>query len=324
MKKFLALSPYVLALFAFCASAQNAKLVDGVAAHVNSHTITIAEVMREIPPGLFRDLPAAEREARYREVYDATLNAMIDSRLILDEAKGGGAQIAAWAIDSRVQEIVDRSFKGDRALLTAELAKEGKTFEEWRKELEDDMTIQYMRYHNIERVLAVPPKSIRAFYADNTAEFLSVERVDVSMIIFEAVEEDALQKLGALITERLGEGISFVDIAQTLSTRQAQEVGNISFNNMGLVVPAEDLKEELAEALAKIKDGGHTPLLVVDEVGYVLKRNATEPPRQVPLEEAWPFVENRLRDQLARERYAAWVGTLRKKSYVKPFELPRN
>ena len=317
MKHFLPLLLLPAALLA-----QNAKLIDGVAAHVNSHTITIAEVMREIPPGLFRDLPADEREARYREVYDATLNAMIDAKLILDEAKASGAQIASWAIDSRVQEILDRSFKGDRALLTAELAKEGKTLEEWRKELEDDMTIQYMRFHNIERVLVVPPKNIRAFYADNTAEFLSPEQVDVSMIILEAIEEDTLEKLGTYIVELLGKGAEFSDLAQTLSTRHAQEVGNISFNNMGLIVPAEVLRPELAEALALVKDGGHTPLLVVDEVGYVLKRNATEPPRQMSLEDAWPFIEARLRDQLARERYLAWIQMLRKKSYVKAFQLP--
>ena len=303
--------------------AQNTKLVDGVAAHVNSHTITIAEVMREIPGGLFRDLPADEREARYREVYTATLNAMIDAKLILDEAKASGAQIASWAIDSRVQEILDRSFKGDRALLTAELAKEGKTFDEWRKELEDDMTIQYMRYHNIERALVVPPKNIRAFYADNTAEFLSVEHVDVSMITLDSVEDETLEKLGAAIIELLGQGVEFSRIAQTLSTRQAQEVGNISFRNMGKIVPAEDLRPELAEALAKIKDGGHTPLLVVDEVGFILKRNATEPPSQMSLEEAWPFIEARLRDQLARERYLAWTEMLRKKYYVKAFVLPK-
>ena len=56
------LSPFVL-LAQTTAPAQNTKLIDGVAAHVNSHTITIADVMREIPGNLFPGLPRASRSA---------------------------------------------------------------------------------------------------------------------------------------------------------------------------------------------------------------------------------------------------------------------
>ena len=146
------------------APASGAVLIDGIAAHVNNHVITINEVMREIPGGLFRDLSGEAREARLREVFKATLNAMIDGKLILDEAKATGAQLAKWAVSNRAQEILDSFFKGDRSLLNAELAKDGKTYDEWLKELEDDMLIQYMRYHNVDRVLSVAPKDVRALF----------------------------------------------------------------------------------------------------------------------------------------------------------------
>jgi hypothetical protein len=270
-----------------------------------------------------QDLPVAEREAFLREIYAATLNAMIDAKLILDEAKASGAQIAPWAIESRVQEILDRAFKGDRAQLVAELAKEGKSFDDWRKELEDDMTIQFMRYNNIDRVLVVPPKSIRDFYAANPATFLAAETIDVSMIVLEAFEAETLKKLGGAITEPLAQGVDIARVAQTLDTPEARELGKITFRNPGFIIPGEDLLPELAEALAKIADNASSPLLVIDEVGYILKRNATEAPRQIPLEEAWPFIESRLREQLARERYLTWIEMLRKKYYIKAFGLPQ-
>lgn len=298
-------------------------IIDGIAAYVNNHTITITEVMKEIPGGLFKDLPAAEREPRLREIYSATLNAMIDSKLILDEAKASGAQLAAWAIDSRVQEIRDKNFKGDQALLAAELAKEGKTYGDWRTELEDDMTIQYMRYHNVDRTIVVPPKNIRAYYATNSVEYLSAEKIDVSMIILQSLEDTTLEDLGRTVTDLLDHNVEFARVAQTLSTKQAQEVGQISYKTMGFINPAEDLKPELADAVGQLKDGQHSPLLVVETVGYFLKRNATEAPRQMSLEDAWPFIESRLRDQLARERYRTWVDMLRRKSYVKILTLPR-
>jgi len=312
-----------LLLLPLALCAQNTiRLIDGVAAHVNKHVITINEVHREIPGGLYRNLPPDEREARLREVYDATLNAMIDGKLILDEARGTGAQLAAWAVNNRVQDIVDTHFKGDRALLTAELAQGGKTFDEWRKELEEDMLIQYMRYHNVDRTLTIAPKDVRAYYAAHTDEFLAPETVDVSLIIFESFEDDALAEIGPAVEKLLAEDVEFARVAQTLNSDQARALGNVTHTHLGSIFPAEDLRPELAEAVAKIADNGHTPLIIIDEIGYILRRDNSTPARQLPMEEAWPFIENRLRETLARERHQAWVGQLRKKSYVKIFKLP--
>ena len=321
MKKIPAFSLLLLAAISH-ANEPRTRLIDGVAAHVNKHVITINEVLREIPGGLFRDLPPEEREARRREVYDLTLNAMIDGKLILDEARGTGAQLAAWAVNNRAQEIIDNHFKGDRALLAAELAKDGKTFDEWRKELEEDMLIQYMRYHNVERNISIAPKDVRAYYAANTEEFTTPETVDVALIILEAFEDDALAEIGPMIAKLLDDGVEFSRVAQTLSANEARSLGKATHTHLGSIVPADDLRTELAEAVAKIKDNGHSPLVVADGVGYVLHRDKTTPSRQMPMDEAWPFIENRLRDKLVRERHQAWVGQLRNKSYVNIFKLP--
>jgi len=312
----------LLLLLPLALSANAPRLVDGVAAHVNRHIITINEVHREIPGGLFRDLPVAEREARLREVYEATLNAMVDGKLILDEARATGAQLAAWAVNNRAREILDNHFKGDRALLEAELAKDGKTYDEWRAELEEDMLVQYMRFHNVERTLSIAPREVRAHYAENAGLFVTPETVDVSLVILEAFEDDALAEIGRAVDQLLAEGVEFALVAQTLSPEKTRDLGKVTHTRLGAIVPAEDLRPELAEAVAKIADNEHSPLLVVDGVGYILRRAATTPARQLTLEDAWPHIENRLREQLARERHQTWVGRLREKSYVKIFKLP--
>ena len=316
-------SLFCLLPFTFCL-AQKTVLVDGIAAHVNSHVITIAEVMREIPARLILELPPEAREARSREIYNRILDAMIDGKLILDEAKASGAQLMQWAVNNRVQEILDASFRGDRVLLASELAKRGKTVEDWRKELEDDMLIQYMRYHHVERVVSVAPKDVRAYYAGHAEEFFVPATVDVSLIVFEAFEEAALKEIGAAVIKLLDKGVEFARILPTLSSPETRALGNVSHSDLGAIVPAESLRPELAEAVARIEDKGHTPLVVVDEVGYILRRNGSTPARQMTMEDAWPLIENRLRDQLARERHQAWIRMLRDKNYVKIFEVPEN
>lgn len=293
--------------------------VDGVAAYVNQHVLTIADVMREIPGALVNELPAGEREQKLRQIYTATLNAMVDSKLILDEAKASGAQIASWAIESRMQEILDQNFKGDPALLSERLARERKTRAEWRQELEEDMTIQYMRYHNVDRVVVVPPREIRAFYATNTTAFVETAKVDISMIVLESLDGKTLEEFGAAVTNALAKNTPFTKIAETFSTRLANEGGRL-----GLVNPDEDLRPELAGAVGKLKDGENTPLIIIDDVGYILRRNSSQDMRQMTLEEAWPMIENHLRQQLSADRYHAWVSMLRRKGYVKILTLPKS
>ena len=306
MKNFLALGPQPLALLLLpCAllAQTTSRRVDGVAAYVNNHTITIADVWREMPP----NVPAAEED----EVFAVILNAMVDAKLILDEARATNMQMPAWAVDARVQEIMDRNFKGDHDLLAAELVRARKTQEGWRRELEEEMIVQSMRIHHIERTLVVPPKDVRAHYAANAAEFVAPEKTDVSMLVAQGIEEDALAQIAA--AGKPDPKVPFATLAQTL---QAGDIGKITVSNMGFILPAEDLRPELADAVAKLADGQYSPMLILDGVGYILSRNATEPARQIPLEEAWPFIETHLRNQLGRERFQAWVEMLRRKSHV--------
>ncbi len=117
-----------------------AMLLDGVAAYVNDEMITIAEVMNEVrrSPWPTTDSPAL-REKRLREMYRATLDALIDRKLILAAAKKSKMQLQSWAIDNRVREIVANNFDGDETKLHNLLADRKITLEEWRKNIEEDL-----------------------------------------------------------------------------------------------------------------------------------------------------------------------------------------
>ena len=63
-----------------------AVLLDGVAAYVNTEMITIGEVMSEVRHSPWADTAPELREKRLRELYTATLNALVDRKLILAAA----------------------------------------------------------------------------------------------------------------------------------------------------------------------------------------------------------------------------------------------
>ncbi|NLL83924.1 MAG: hypothetical protein GX230_06755 [Lentisphaerae bacterium] len=295
-----------------------AMLIDGVAAYVNEHVITIAEVMTEVRRDLLAELPVEERQQLLKQLYFETLDAMINRRLIVDAAKTAGAQLAPWAIDQRVQEVINRQFDGDRAKLMAALAEQRFSFEEWRKIIEEDLIVQLMRYNNVEKHVAVSGQAIRSFYEENPKLFARTSGVGVGLIVVAADGDTGAAERGASALKELEEGKTFADVAKAYSADNKAQKGG----QWGEVDPEETFRGELVEALAALKEGEHSKLLLLEDFGYIIKKEREAREEQLTLEQAWPQVESRLKAMEAEKKYVEWLNRLRKKAYLKIFDLP--
>lgn len=295
-----------------------AMLVDGVAAYVNEHVITIAEVMSEVRGGVLANLPAGERETQMHELYKATLDAMINRCLILDAAKASGASVAPWAVDQRIQEVVNQQFGGDRAKLTTALASQRTTLDDWRKNVEEDLVVQLMRYSHVEKNIVVPAQAVRAYYEANTQQFAKVTGVGVSVVVVAEVDDESAAVRGSRALQELEAGKPFTEIAKTYSVDNKAKNGG----DWGVVNPSEMFRDELVDALAKLKAGEHSPLLLLEDHGYIVRKNSEAATEALTLPQAWPRVEARLKMMAAEKKYVDWANRLRRKAYIKIFELP--
>ena len=295
-----------------------AMLVDGVAAYVNEHVITIAEVMSEVRGSVLADLPDADREEQMHLLYKATLDAMINRCLILDAAKASGASVAPWAVDQRIQEVVNRQFGGDRAKLTAALAAQRTTLDEWRKNVEEDLVVQLMRYSHVEKNIVIQAQAIRAYYEANAQQLSKDTGVGVSVIVVAATDDETVAVRGSRALQELEAGKPFAEIAKAYSVDTKAKNGG----NWGVVNPAEMFRDELVVALAKLKAGENSSLLLLEDHGYILRKNSEATTEALTLVQAWPQVESRLKMMAAEKKYVAWANRLRRKAYIKIFELP--
>ncbi len=322
MKRFLLMLVGVTALVCGAAEAEKpqprAMLIDGVAAYVNEHVITIAEVMSEVRGSVWADLPAEDREAQLHALYKETLDAMINRRLILDAAKASGASIAKWAVDERVQDVVNKQFGGDRAKLTAALESQRITLDEWRKTIEEELIVQSMRYARVEKNVAVSAQAVRDYYAANPKQFVQSQGMGVSVIVVAASDGVSASERGGLALKELAAGKPFAEVAQTYSIDSKAKSGG----DWGVINPAETFRPELADALAGLRVGQTSPLLLLEDHGYILHKNSEVLPETLTLEKAWPLVEGRLKMIEAEKKYIDWANRLRKKAYIKIFELP--
>jgi parvulin-like peptidyl-prolyl isomerase len=299
--------------------APSSWLLDGVAAQVNAETITISDVMNEIRNSAWIEMSKEDREKSLRKLYTETLDAFINRRLILASAKTAEMKLQPWVITDRIQEIVDSRYKGNHALLMADLTEHHINFEEWKKGIEEEMMLMAMRAENVDKQVSVSPRDVRSYYETNRQALVSAPRVHVCRITLqEQTGKDAtLAQLGEQALKELDEGTDFAIVARKYSKDSFAPKGG----DRGWVDP-EDLAPALVKALAALKPGQYSRMVTLGETGIILQKVEEQGASAMTLDQAWPVIERRLRIQKSEALYHEWTARLRRNGYVKTFDLP--
>ncbi len=325
------ITPWISAVLLLAVSASQAELttekktpamlIDGVAAYVNTEMITIADVMSEVRRSPWTDTSPELREKRLRELYSATLNALIDRKLILAAAQKSKLQLQSWAVDNRIREIVANNFDGDQTKLHNLLAERKITYEEWKKNIEEDLNVTAMRYQQVEKRVQPTPSEVRAEYETNKGRYRTENATAVSMIILDPPDkpgDETIEARSAKIFEALKAGTAFASLARTYSKDAKASAGG----SWGKVNPDDVFRKEIVAALAKLQPGETAPLVVLDGYGYIVRKDEQQDARALTFEEAAPYVESHLRMRQAEKLYKEWTDRLRSEAYIKIFELP--
>ena len=230
-------------------------------------------------------------------------------------------QLQSWAVDNRVREIVANNFDGDQTKLHNLLADRKIALEEWRKNIEEDLMITAMRYQQVEKRIAPTPIEVRAEYDANKGRYQTENAVAVSLIILDPpgqAGDEAVDVRASKIAEALKAGTPFASLAKTYS-KDAKASGGGSW---GKVNPEDVFRKEIVDALAKLKPGETSPVVILDGYGYIVRKDEQQDARALTFEEAAPLVESRLRMRQGEKLYKEWTDRLRKEAYIKIFELP--
>lgn len=296
-------------------------LIDGVAAYVNGDFITISDVMTEV-----RRSPYASggqlNEANLRKLYNITLNALIDRKLILEQAKKSKMSLQSWAVDNRIREIVANNFNGDESKLNQILSDRGISYEEWRKRIEEDLTVSAMRYQFIERRVQPTPAEVRAEYESNREKYQTERAVAVSMIILDPPPAGSTNRTvaarAAEISAELKKGKSFAELAKIYSSDSKAANGG----SWGKINPDDVFRKEIRDALAALKPGQVSDVLILDDYGYIIRKDDQQDSRVLTYQEALPYAEGNLRMKMGEKLYKEWTARMRKAAYIKIVELP--
>jgi len=312
-----------LALLPICcaAFAQEAQVVDGIAAIVNGDVITYSQVRELSAPReklLRSQFTGQELENKVGEVRKLALKDLIDRRLIIQAFKKESFQIPDHIVDQRVHDIIRESFGGDRNTFVKTLEAQNYSLGEFKEKEMERIIVSAMRSHNVKTNYIISPTKIEDFYRKHRDLFTTKEEIKLRMIMVSGQKDtgnaQAQKALAEEVLGKLASGGEFEQVAQIYSEDSTKETGGdwgwIGRNT--LAAPLEKFAFNMP--VGRISS-------IIDYAGnyYVLKVEDKRGGTTRSLAEARADIEKKLIQDEAAQIQERWIASLRQKAYIRQF-----
>lgn len=242
-----------------------------------------------------------------------------------------GKEITANEFDFRWSQIPDyarKTFAGPEGrkkfleelitheLLLQEAKKRGfdrdRTFLERMERFRERSLLERLRVEEVDSQVKVTREEVKAYYADNTANYTTPEELRASHILVKTQEEALALK------KRLDQGEDFATLARKvsldLSTRN--KGGDLGFIKKGQTMP------QIERALLGLKVGGISQPVATSFGYHIVKLVDRASGAPLSFEDAKDQVREELLNEKRRRRYEDYVASLRAKAKLRVADVP--
>ena len=325
MRFLILISTLSLLLARIPAAAQQAEVLDGVAAIVNKDVITISQVRELI----------GSRERSLRDVYSGTnladkikemrlaaLKDLVDRQLIIQEFRKmqeKGANIPDYVVDDRVQTIIREEFGNDRAAFVRTLQAQGYSVTRFKEIEKEKIVVQAMRQAKINEDFVISPNQIQAFYNKNKASYALPEQVKLRMIVLregkatDVPGSENKSQTADEIRQKLVSGAEFPRMAEMYS----EDEGTRDSGGDWGWVERNTLNEQLSSVAFSLRPGQVSPVVKLADSYYIILVEAKKNASVKPMPEVRDEIEKNLIQQERMKVQQRWIDTLRAKAYIK-------
>jgi parvulin-like peptidyl-prolyl isomerase len=124
---------------------------------------------------------------------------------------------------------------------------------------------------------------------------------------------DAARKIAEEIIRKIDGGTPFAEMASIYSSDATRAKGG----DRGWVGRDSHMRDELVNAMFKLKPGQHSSTIESPESIFILYAEEVKTEHVRPLAEARDEIQQKLRTDEARRLYDKWVARLRSKAFVR-------
>ncbi|MBC2607574.1 peptidylprolyl isomerase [Pelagicoccus albus] len=308
--------------FAQTTTPKGARLANSIAAIAEDKIITVEEVRRELQPFLPQIQADSQGDpVKFRQLIEEMESDIIqnltDNVLIVKQFYDDKGQIPASFVDNEIEETIITKFEGKRSLYLDYLKSIGKTPEEHRTMIKEEIIVNYMRSKMRKSASIVSPVRIEEFYEQYKQEFFEEEAIHLRLIRLTKLadeSEEVLKQTADEIYEKLEMGFAFDELAAKYSNDpKAKKGGDWGWVTRGSLI------EQLAEPAFALKEGDFSDPIQIKSNLFILYCEEHRPEGYMPLPEVRDNIEEILISSMAREAEEKFLERLRRDGYVRRF-----
>jgi len=279
-------------------------VVDRVVAVVNDEIITLSDLQRED-----RKKSGAASDEHMR------LEDMINKKLQLAAAKRSGIDVTEPELAEALAEIMKRNSL-DRKRFEAELAKDGLTYDQYRSELREQITLSRVFNKYVRSGLSLDEAELRAYYERNQKVYAQPEEIRVRQIFIKQ-PDNATPSQATVARERARKaydrahaGEDFVALVRELSeSESAAAGGDLGFMRRDHALP------EIELATRSLKPGEIAGPLQFAGGYHIIRLEEVRTP-VTPFDRVKEEIQSTLYQQKLDNTYRTWLQTLRGDSHI--------
>ncbi len=293
------------------------EVVDRIVAVVGDEVVLLSEVDEELYLAGVRGEVKLDDETQLARERAAILDELVEGKILLEEARRQGIRVERTDVDRAVEaSIADvrRRFDSEEAFL-AQLREEGLSLDQLRSsqraKVEEQLMVRQLVDRSVRSKVTVADQEVREYWEQHKTEIprvpagLSLSRIAIRFDESGAVDSAAVRR-AEIVKGRLDKGEDFATLARVFSEGSgAEQGGEIGW------LKREDLDPAIAEAVAELKAGQTTGVVVTGRGAQILKVEETDPAKGVRLRQIVFLRDEQAARASARARAEAILAKLR-------------
>ena len=293
----------------------HARVLDKVAAKVNSEIITLSAI-EERAELLRQKYVGAPISISEQDLLKDALNMIIEERLQIQEGKKYGFIVDEYAIDAAVEDIKKKNNLADGQLQEM-LKREGRTLESYKNHIRDQILVSKITQFEIGNRVKVSEKSIIKYYKKNQKEFWEEGKVRTRHILFisergssENQRRAKLRQAKKVLSE-IRKGSDF----SKLAIKYSEDVSASSGGDVGFVKRGKMVRE-FEEAVFSLKPGQISDIVETEYGYHIIKVDEVLPGKTLTLKDVKNRIHKILSMQKQKRVYDDWINELKKSAFI--------
>ncbi len=311
---------FVLVIILLFSCETDAKIIEKIVAIVNGDIITLSELREISVPYLEKmqlKFSLENDEEQIKEIEKRILDQLIDEKLVKQEADRLEIAVDDKEVDIAVRDVMSKNNIA-KDQFEQVLLEEGLTFENYRKQLKEQMQKMRLLDQEIKSKIQITEKEVEKYYKENIDDYNTPPEVSIQQIFLIIPSEASEQEINQIrekangIAQKIREGEDFTSMVKLYSQDATAATGGV----MGAFRQGE-LLPGLNKFVFSLEVGEVSSVIQTSRGFHIVKVLDKRERQKMTKEEKWNEIENFLYNQKFEDEFKQWIKKIRKRSYIK-------